>query len=81
MIRTALKLLTGSILAFAFTHAVRLWLFPDIVPVTINQDPQPLWELEAAFLLRAAENVAMIVAILVAAALFLELIRRSLVAR
>ena len=76
MIITALKVLAASLLIFLATFAVRLWLVPDIVPVSISQDSQPLWALETAFLLRAVENIAAAIAIIVIATLFGGLVRR-----
>ena len=35
----------------------RFWL-PDIVPVAWAEEPQPLWAVEVAFLLRATEFVS-----------------------
>jgi hypothetical protein len=81
MIGSALKLLAGSIVVFATAHAVRLWLVPDVPAISIGQDSPPLWVLETAFLLRATENVAAIVAVLVVITLVIALIRRALVAR
>jgi hypothetical protein len=58
MMRGLLILLTGSIAMLAASLLVRLFLLPDIVPVAWAEELQPLWAVEAAFLLHATEFVA-----------------------
>jgi len=49
-------LLSAAIFGAAF-GAERL-LVPDVVPVAFAEEPQPLWSLETAFVLRAIELMA-----------------------
>jgi hypothetical protein len=48
-----LFLLFAAIFALAF-GAERMFL-PDIVPIAFADEPQPLWAVETAFILRAIE--------------------------
>jgi len=57
--RDLLIFLGGSVATLAAALLVRHFLLPDIVPVAWAEEPQPLWAVEAAFLLRATEFVAM----------------------
>jgi len=78
-IATALKFLLLSLAAWAVAFAVRQAFVPHIVPIAWADEPQPLWAVEAAFLLRAVENIAAavtIVAIINLAARCIERMRR-----
>jgi hypothetical protein len=66
-LQASLILLFLSVALFAVAVAARLTFLPD-VPIAAMDDPQPLWALEAAFLLRAIENIAALGAVLVLAA-------------
>ena len=55
-------LLSAAIFATAF-GAERLFV-PNIVPVAFAEDPQPLWSVETAFVLRAIELMSGGVAII-----------------
>jgi hypothetical protein len=63
-IRTVLKLFVLALIVFVVAFAVRRTLFWDVTPVSWDQEPQSLWALGAAFLLRSVENLAAIVAVL-----------------
>jgi hypothetical protein len=63
--RAVFKMLALCLVAFAAAFAAQHWLLPDVVPVAWGQEPQPLWVLEAAFLLRSVENVAAMLAVIV----------------
>ncbi len=70
-----LKLLLLSLAAFIALAAIDYFVMPPTVPVGWGDNPQPVWQVEIAFLLRALENLtAMIVAviILLAAALYVR---------
>jgi hypothetical protein len=67
-LRAPLVLLLVSVAAFAAAIAARLLLLPDVLPIAAADDPQPLWVVEVAFLLRAIENIAALGAVLVLAA-------------
>jgi len=66
-VRIALKLFVISLIAFAAAFALRQTFFGDVTPVSWEQEPQSLWALGAAFMLRTIENVAAVVAAIVAA--------------
>jgi len=71
-IRAALKLFVLSLVVLAAAFAVRRMFFWDVMPVSWDQEPQSLWALGAAFLLRSIENISAVVvaiALVVAAAL------------
>ena len=75
--RAAINLLALDVAVFAVAFAVRRLFLSDVMPVSWEQEPQPTLALQAAFLLRAIENVTIIVAaIMLAAALALWLDRR-----
>ena len=76
-IGTALKLFVLAVIVFAVAFGLRRTFFWDVTPVSWDQEPQSLWALGAAFLLRTLENIAAVVAgltLIVAGAL--RLIRR-----
>ncbi len=66
-IRAALKLLVVSLALFGCAFAARRMFFWDIKPVSWEQDTQPVWALETAFLLRSIENLGLAVAVIVLA--------------
>jgi hypothetical protein len=71
-IGTVLKLFVLAVIVFAVSFGLRRTFFWDVVPVSWDQEPQSLWALGAAFLLRSLENIAGVVAglaLIVAAAL------------
>jgi hypothetical protein len=71
-IGTVLKLFVLAVIVFAVSFGLRRAFFWDVVPVSWDQEPQSLWALGAAFLLRSLENIAGVVAglaLIVAAAL------------
>jgi hypothetical protein len=63
--RTSLLLLLVSIGVFAAAFAARMMLLPDVLPIASAEEAQSLWALEAAFLLRALENIAALSAVVV----------------
>jgi hypothetical protein len=67
-LQASLMLLLVSIAVFAAAVVARLTFLPDVLPIAAMDDPQPLWALEAAFLLRAIENIAALGAVVVLAA-------------
>jgi hypothetical protein len=66
--RSSLLLLLISIGVFAAAFVARMIFLPDVVPIASAEEAQSLWALEAAFLLRALENIAALSAVLVLAA-------------
>jgi hypothetical protein len=66
--RALLAPLLISIGVFVAAFAVRTTFLPDILPIAAAEETQSLWALEATFLLRALENIAMLSAVLVLAA-------------
>jgi len=77
MLRGPLLLLAGSIAVFAVSLALRLLFLADVVPVAWAEEPQSLWAVEAAFLLRATEFVAMGTAALACLAMLGTISRRN----
>jgi hypothetical protein len=76
-IGAALKLFVFALIVFAVAFGLRRSFFWDVTPVSWDQEPQSLWALGAAFLLRSLENIAAAVASLtLIAAGALRLIRR-----
>jgi H+/gluconate symporter-like permease len=67
--RTSLTLLLASIGIFVAAFAVRMTFLPHVVPIAAVEETQSLWALEAAFLLKALENIAAFGAALVIVAL------------
>lgn len=63
-VRAALKLFVASLAVFGLALAMRRMLFWDIKPVSWEQDSQPVWALETAFLLRSIENLGLAVAVI-----------------
>jgi hypothetical protein len=75
-VRTALRLFGFAVIVFAVAFGLRRAFFWDVMPVSWDQEPQSLWALGAAFLLRSLENIAAVVAALtLVAAAALRLIR------
>ena len=52
------KVLLLSVVVFGVTFGAERIFLPDIVPVAFADEPQPLWALETAFVLRALELMA-----------------------
>ena len=76
-IGAALKLFVFALIVFAVAFGLRRSFFWDVTPVSSDQEPQSLWALGAAFLLRSLENIAAAVAgLTLIAAGALRLIRR-----
>jgi hypothetical protein len=76
-IGAALKLFVLALIVFAVAFGLRRTFFWDVTPVSWDQEPQSLWALGAAFLLRSLENIAAVVAgLTLIAAGALPLIRR-----
>ena len=59
---TVLKLFVLALIVFAVAFALRRAFLWDVAPVSWDQEPQSLWALGAAFLLRSLENIAAVVA-------------------
>ena len=60
-----LFLLSLSVVVFSIALAAEHLLVPHVVPMAWSSAPQSLWQVQLAFLLKAIENVAAIVAGLV----------------
>ena len=76
-ISTALRLFVLALIVFAIAFGLRHTFFWDVTPVSWDQEPQSLWALAAAFLLRSLENIAAVVAGLALIVAFtLRVIRR-----
>jgi hypothetical protein len=52
------KILLLSAAVFAVAFGAERMFVPDVVPVGFAEQPQPLWSLETAFVLRAIELMA-----------------------
>jgi heme/copper-type cytochrome/quinol oxidase subunit 2 len=74
-LQNGLKLLLISAAAFAVAFGLRRAFFWDVMPVSWDQEPQSLWALGAAFMLRSIENLAMVVAAIVVAFIVAVLVR------
>ncbi len=62
-------------MVFAVAFALRRAFLWNVTPVSWDQEPQSLWALGLAFLLRSIENIAAavgVITLMVAAALFPE---------
>jgi len=66
-LRVACRLFILSLVVFAAAFALRRMFLWDVMPVSWDQEPQSLWALGAAFLLRSIENIASVVAAIVLA--------------
>jgi hypothetical protein len=66
-LRVACRLLILSLVVFTAAFALRRLFLWDVAPVSWDQDPQSLWALGAAFMLRSIENVASVVVAIVLA--------------
>jgi hypothetical protein len=62
-IGTALKLFVLALIVFAVAFGLRRTFLWDVVSVSWDQEPQSLWALGAAFLLRSLENIAAVVVV------------------
>ena len=49
------KIVLLSVVIFSVAFGAERLFVPDVVPVGFAEEPQPLWSLEAAFVLRAVE--------------------------
>jgi hypothetical protein len=54
----ALKLFLLSLDVFAVATTAKRLFVPDIVPIAWSDEPQKLWAVQAAFLLRAIQYIA-----------------------
>ncbi len=71
-----LKLLLLSLTVFIGLAAVDHFVMPPTAPVAWGNDPQPLWQVEIAFLLRTLENVAAMIAVVIVLLAAASYIRR-----
>jgi hypothetical protein len=55
---------------FAASYGAERLLIPHVVPIGFTEEPQPLWSVEAAFVLRAVELMSGAVAIISLALMF-----------
>ena len=62
--RAGWKIFLLAVALFGAAFGVEHWLVPDVVPVGFAEEPQSLWALETAFVLRAIELMAAGVAVL-----------------
>ena len=67
-VQAGLMVLLLSVAVFIATFTVRIIFLPDVVPIASTDAPQSLWAVQAAFLLRALENVSAFSALIVLAA-------------
>jgi hypothetical protein len=67
-LRSPVLLVFVSIGVFLAAFATRILLLPDVLPLAASEEPQPLWAFQAAFLLQAIENIAVLGLVLVLAA-------------
>jgi hypothetical protein len=65
-LRAGLKIVLGSLAIFAIAFTLQRLLVPDVMPIAWADAPQALWAVELAFLLRAIENVAIFVVLVLA---------------
>lgn len=63
-VRAALKLFVLAVIVFVAAFAIQRAFFWNVVAVSWDQEPQSLWALGAAFLLRSIENLSAVVAVL-----------------
>ena len=63
-VRAALRLCILSLLVFAVAFALWRTFLWDVMPISWDQEPQSLWALGIAFLLRSIENLAAVVAVI-----------------
>jgi hypothetical protein len=76
MMRGLLIFLAASAAILAASLLTRHLFLADIVPVAWAEEPQALWAVEAAFLLRATEFVAIGTAIFAASGILVLSVRR-----
>jgi hypothetical protein len=67
-LRGPLLLVLASVGVFVAAFAVRLIWLPDVLPLAATEEAQPLWAFQAAFMLKAIENIAALGLVLVLAA-------------
>ena len=72
----AYKLLLLSLLVLAGALAVDHFFVPPTMPIGWTNDPQPVWQVEVSFLLRAIENIAAAVVAIVLVAVGVFHVRR-----
>jgi hypothetical protein len=75
----ALLLVSAGVFLAAFL--ARISLVPHVVPISALEESQSLWALEAAFVLRALENIAAIGAVLVLVAVTVQWLDRQIAHR
>jgi hypothetical protein len=75
--RAVWKIFFLSAVVFGVAFGAERWLVPDVVPVAFAEEPQSLWSLETAFLLRAIELMAAGVAV-IALVIMLGVLAKSL---
>ena len=68
-VRSALLLVLASVGAFLAAFTTRIVFLPDVLPIAATEEPQSSWAFQAAFLLQAIENIAVLGLVLVLAAL------------
>lgn len=74
----ALKLLLLSLLVFVTALAAEHLLVPNIEPIAWSTEPQSVWALEGAFMLRSIEITSAVVAAIAFAAAAFCGVRRTL---
>ena len=52
------KILLAAAVVFGVAFGMERLVVPDIVPVAFAEEPQPLWSIQGAFVLRAVELMA-----------------------
>lgn len=75
--RSAIRLFLLALAALAVAYATQKLFFADVLPVSWQQEPQATWRLEAAFLLQASENIALLVMAITAAVAALSWWRKN----
>jgi lysylphosphatidylglycerol synthetase-like protein (DUF2156 family) len=76
--RSILRLLIGAIVVYAAAMAAQRFFVPNVVAIAATEEPQPLWALETAFVLRSIENIALFVAIILIALIAAQWVRRRM---
>lgn len=61
----ALKILLLSLAVFIGLAAIDYFVMPPTAPVAWDTDPQPLWQVEVAFLLLALENISALIVVVI----------------
>jgi hypothetical protein len=68
-VRASFILLLASAGVFIAAFSAQEFFVPDVIAIGAADEPQSLWAVQAAFLLRATENVAVLSAVIVLVAL------------